>query len=225
MIISHKHKFIFVKTKKTAGTSIEIALSNLCGKNDILTPIADEDESQRRKNKIHPKNYKIGIHDFKIADLKELIKKGLKYKRRQLYSNHSTAKEIQKNLDPKIWNSYFKFCFERNPIDKAISAYNYHMKFSNQELSFEHFLKSNDFYKNFHRYSIDDQIAVDFVGKYETLQDDFDHILRQIGIEKKILLPKSKISNKRREPLISNESKEIIINKCKMEFKHLGYEY
>lgn len=225
MIISHKHKFIFIKTKKTAGTSIEIALSNLCGQNDILTPIADEDEKQRGKNKIYPKNYKIGIQDFKIADLKELIKKGLKYKIRHLYSNHSTAEEIQKHLDPKIWNSYFKFCFERHPIDKAISAYNYHMKFSNQELSFEDFLKSNDFYKNFHRYSIDDQIAVDFVGKYETLQDDFNQILKQIGIDKTILLPKSKISNKRREPLISNESKEIIIKTCKMEFKYLGYEY
>ena len=31
MIVSHEHKFIFLKTKKTAGTSIELALSELCG--------------------------------------------------------------------------------------------------------------------------------------------------------------------------------------------------
>ena len=31
MIISHEHKFIFLKTKKTAGTAIEAALSELCG--------------------------------------------------------------------------------------------------------------------------------------------------------------------------------------------------
>jgi hypothetical protein len=30
MIVSHEHKFIFLKTKKTAGTSIELALSALC---------------------------------------------------------------------------------------------------------------------------------------------------------------------------------------------------
>ncbi len=31
MIISHEHKFIFLKTKKTAGTSVELALTRLCG--------------------------------------------------------------------------------------------------------------------------------------------------------------------------------------------------
>ncbi|MEL6382956.1 MAG: chondroitin 4-O-sulfotransferase, partial [Cyanobacteria bacterium J06626_18] len=31
MIISHEYKFIFLKTRKTAGTSIEIALSKFCG--------------------------------------------------------------------------------------------------------------------------------------------------------------------------------------------------
>ena len=44
MIISHEHKFIFLKTRKTAGTSIELALSQLCGPNDIITPISPNDE-------------------------------------------------------------------------------------------------------------------------------------------------------------------------------------
>jgi hypothetical protein len=39
MIISHEHKFIFVKTRKTAGTSIEIALSKFCGPDDVICPI------------------------------------------------------------------------------------------------------------------------------------------------------------------------------------------
>lgn len=43
MIVCHEHKFIFIKTRKTAGTSAEIALSQHCGTRDIITPMAPED--------------------------------------------------------------------------------------------------------------------------------------------------------------------------------------
>ncbi len=48
MIISHKHKFIFIKTRKTSGTSMEISLSQFCGDDDIITPITYEDELVRQ---------------------------------------------------------------------------------------------------------------------------------------------------------------------------------
>lgn len=47
MIISHEHKFIFLKTAKTAGTSIEIALSKFCGSDDVITKIARPDQRIR----------------------------------------------------------------------------------------------------------------------------------------------------------------------------------
>ena len=48
MIVSHEHKFIFIKTKKTAGTAIEAALSELCGPSDVITPYRAESESDRK---------------------------------------------------------------------------------------------------------------------------------------------------------------------------------
>ena len=39
MIISHKYKFIFIKTRKTAGSSIEYNLSNYLGDDDVITPL------------------------------------------------------------------------------------------------------------------------------------------------------------------------------------------
>jgi hypothetical protein len=46
MIISHRHKFIFVKTRKTAGSSIEKYLINYLGSTDICTG-SDSDGTPR----------------------------------------------------------------------------------------------------------------------------------------------------------------------------------
>ncbi len=39
MILSYSKKFLFIKTMKTAGTSIEVFLSPRCGPGDVVTPI------------------------------------------------------------------------------------------------------------------------------------------------------------------------------------------
>ena len=51
MIISHKHKFIFIKTFKVSGTSMEIALSRHIGGKDILTPLNLERERERERER------------------------------------------------------------------------------------------------------------------------------------------------------------------------------
>ena len=72
MILSHKNKFIFLKTKKTASTSIELLLSKVCGKNDIITPVSEltllgnirrfekvtEEDLRKKINAKLPQNYK-----------------------------------------------------------------------------------------------------------------------------------------------------------------------
>jgi hypothetical protein len=50
MIISHKYRFIFVKTLKTAGTSIEVFLSQHCGPLDVVTPILPHVEPHVARN-------------------------------------------------------------------------------------------------------------------------------------------------------------------------------
>ena len=39
MIISPCHKFIFLKPRMVAGTSVEVTLAQHCGEDDIVTPI------------------------------------------------------------------------------------------------------------------------------------------------------------------------------------------
>jgi hypothetical protein len=57
MIISHKYKFIFIKTVKTAGTSIEVYLSDKCGEKDVFTPISPPVASHRARNFGHFYNH------------------------------------------------------------------------------------------------------------------------------------------------------------------------
>lgn len=52
MIVSHKHKFIYLKLYKVAGTSVEYFLEQFCGNEDIVTPITPR-ESDTHK----PRNY------------------------------------------------------------------------------------------------------------------------------------------------------------------------
>ena len=50
MIISHQHRLIFIKNVKTAGTSIEVYLSEHCGPGDIVTPVLPPEPGHRPRN-------------------------------------------------------------------------------------------------------------------------------------------------------------------------------
>ena len=57
MILSHKHRFLFIKGRKVGGTSIEMLLAPFCGPSDIVTPISPVDEIRRLNAGGIPRNY------------------------------------------------------------------------------------------------------------------------------------------------------------------------
>lgn len=74
MIASFLQGFVFIKTRKTGGTSVEIVLSSWCGPDDIVTPIEPEDELIRARYGGSPRNY---LSDPRLeAEYLEAIRSG-----------------------------------------------------------------------------------------------------------------------------------------------------
>ena len=120
MIICHQHKFIFIKTRKSAGTSIEIALSKVVGDGDVLSYLQMGDEKTRKEATGRcAQGDRIPFSRYTGIDYYELLKR----RRLHRFREHESASGIRKRLNPKIWNSYFKFCFERNPYDRGTGLY------------------------------------------------------------------------------------------------------
>lgn len=189
MIINHTYKFIFIKTRKTAGTSIEIALSQFCGPDDVITPIAPEDEAIRRElGWTGPQNYRVPLRSYRLADWAGLVLK----QRRKVFHNHAPASFIQENVDREIWDSYYKFCFERDPFDKAIS--HYYWSTTEPRPDINEFLMATPARQltNWARYTIADQVVVDFVGRFEDLAGDLAVVAQKVGLPGKIIPPKAK---------------------------------
>jgi hypothetical protein len=177
MIISHKHKFIFIKTKKTAGTSIEIALSGICGPDDIITPITPEDECIRRTlGYREPQNYTIG---------------------KNVLFNHIDALSVQNIIGDKIWSDYFKFCFERNPWDKVVSWYYWEINHG-KSMTFEEFIESGHFTLVGGPGGIDlysdreGNVILDKIYLYENIDNSLVDIASHINIKSMPKLPYTK---------------------------------
>jgi len=183
MIISHKYQFIFVKTKKTAGTSLEVFLSQHCGESDVVTPINPRVEPHVARNYQHRFN--------PIPELALRLRSGKSPKpvlqdieAGIAFYNHLPAFAIHARVPRRVWNSYFKFCVERNPWDKTLSYYHMRRHDSDQPLSFEDYLQQGDFCLNYPYYTdiSGDRVIVDRVIQYETLSQGLSEVFQRLGI-------------------------------------------
>lgn len=228
MIISHKYKFIFVKTYKTAGTSIEVFLSQICGENDIVTPIHPHVEPH------FARNYKGFANP--IGEL--LTTKNLNFKRsithflyQQKFYNHMPASLIKQRIPNEIWNSYYKFCLERNPWDKTLSHYYMMRDRINNNLTLDDYFEQCELCNNFQHYTSDDgKLLVDEVVKYENFNEGLTSVFKRLNVpfsgdlgvraksgHRKDKSPYHKIFNEKQKRIVEKEFAE--------EIELLGYTY
>jgi hypothetical protein len=188
MIISHKHRYIFVKTQKTGGTSVEISLSRFAGVRDVVTPLFEDDEALRRScGGIGPQNVDVPVWRWRRQQLAQF-----RHRRPARYYNHMPAIDIRRSF-PFAWRDYLTFTIERNPWDLVISSFYWKTRPGGTMpgASFDEFLASDLLLRasNWHSYTDGKNVIVDRVLRYETLQQEFDDVSRELG------LPPSELPN------------------------------
>ena len=193
MIVSHEHKFIFLKTKKTAGTSIELALSALCGDEDVITPLTEIDEALRAQGR-GAQNWR--KHGWWGSPRPFFKRRFLKFTAEDYgFYNHMPAEQARALFnDDKVWRSYFKFAFDRNPWDRQVSFYHHRYRRQSEPPPFASFIKGDSRARinNYEIYSIGGDVAVDFVGRFERLEEDLKHAFGQVGLTLDQALPRAK---------------------------------
>ena len=157
----------------------------------------------------------------------------------------SQHESIDKFKDKKF-KKYFKFSIVRNPYDRFVSLYfdtkDRVEKKSWGNKSFEEFAQNNyDFYKKngqkfihisrsnvFDLVSIDNNIAVDKILKFENLKKDYYEMLKELKIDNdKFNLPHVNKSREKKHysTYYDAETKKMIEEIYGKDIKYFGYNY
>ncbi len=98
-----------------------------------------------------------------------------------------------------MWRGYFKFAFDRNPWDRQVSFYHHRYRGETAPPPFAAFMHHDRHARvnNYDIYSIDGDVAVDFVGRFENLEEDLKVALSHVGLDLTCELPRAKSTFRR----------------------------
>jgi hypothetical protein len=207
VIVSHAHRFVFVKTRKTAGTSLEIALSRHCGPDDIVTRISPEDEELRAAaGGVGPQNDDTDPSSYA----------------------HMGARRVIQVIGRETWDSYFTFAVERNPYDVVASSYRYSARKPTFTKTFAEFVRSPKRMErlalNERLYRLGGRVVVDRVYRYEDLPGAVADISARLGLS--LDLPHAKQgSGPHYRELYGPGDAKIVAQRFARTIREFGYEF
>lgn len=227
MIVSYKWRFIYIRTHKTASKNMETALAMHCGDEDIVTPRGPVTPDNPARN------YQ-GLFNPFVDILLESVRPKTVFRRLfrgMRFYNHMTAGQIRRRIGDNTWNEFFKFCFERNPWDKAVSHYWYRKKNPRKPPigSFEEYVESRRCPVDYPLYTRNGELAVDFVGRYENLESDFHAILDRIGLPLESLPTRAntqfRISPKSYQDYYDDRTRQLVADLYAKEIELFDYRF
>lgn len=210
VLVSHIHKFIYLKNYKVAGTSVESFFGKYC-----IDP--KEKPTYNFPFMLDKQDNEYGMINVPIED----------------FVFHPGAVQIKNFLGDEVFNDYFKFCVVRNPYDLMVSAFFFCIPqmnirdFKNFCKEFEH----NYFTDNLQRILLDGKPICQYYIRYENLKEDIVVVLEKLGISDYNLedLPnyRSDIRYDKRNyrEYYDEETREIVANLFKVEIEMFQYEF
>ncbi|MFQ5471137.1 MAG: sulfotransferase family 2 domain-containing protein [Gammaproteobacteria bacterium] len=216
MLLSHKHNFLFVHIAKTGGTSVRAALNKLRWRDPMYYPM------------------------FLCSKLSKMTGHRIAAK----FPRHSKIIAAKEMLPDEYFAQLFKFAIVRNPWDLQISSY-HHIKRERPHLmqginDFESFLKWKMDPERPYQYHVDTSIElqsdylvdlhgniiVDFIGQYESLQQDFAEICHRIGIDEIELPHKRKATDRANyQQYYSDETAQLVAEYFKRDIENFSYSF
>jgi hypothetical protein len=217
MLLSPRYQFLFVHIAKTAGTSVRAAL-----------------ERVRRRDPY----YWLMFPCHRLSHLTG-HRLGTKFPR------HAKAIAAKEMLPKEFYDSLFKFAFVRNPWDLQVSSF-HHIRRERP-----HYLQGRDDFESFLRWKLDPSrryqyhidtsierqsdyvidlhgnLILDFVGRYERLQDDFAEACRCIGIACPALPHRRQATDRERDyrAYYSDETAELVAAHFQPDIERFGYRF
>lgn len=181
MLVSHRKKFIYTKTMKTAGTSVEAYFERWCVPEGTWTLAHYRPESVTED----------GIVGYRGPD-----PKGCRW------FNHMPAASIREGVGDAVWNGYFKFCVVRNPFDRMVSAFHFVERENPASVDaaepataaadgsdrarvvrrFRAWIAAGASLPDLSTYTIAGKLCVDFAIRYESLLADLEEACRRVGV-------------------------------------------
>lgn len=217
MLLCVKHRFLFVHIAKTGGTSVRASLQPLRRRDPWYWPMFLCSRFSHLSG--HRIAGKLPRH-AKIIAAKELLPK-------------------------EFFDTLFKFAFVRNPWDLQVSSF-YHIRRERPHLlgghtEFADFLRWKLDPERPYQYHLDTSIErqtdylidlqgaliVDFIGRYERLEDDFATACKRIGIAPPSLAHKRKALDRRRDyrGYFNDETAELVARHFRRDIELLGYTF
>jgi len=246
MIISHKYKFIFIKTGKVGGTSLEIALSRFLAPEDVITTISWVDELDRYKRGYRTaQNFQKSAAEMRLSEYPRWLRSKLLTPTRSgenrlrmatrtshKFRGHMKASDIKIRVGDEIWDSYFKFSIERNPWDKMVSKYFWDPEKKKTDIPFKDYLLAGGCASNYEYYSVNGLPAMDYMIRYENLESDLADVSARVGLPENVHETMKSISansgyrrNLDYREMYDDQLKELVAIHFAREIRLMNYQF